>query len=288
MIGNKQNVIPANGYANTRANNSQDSSSYTNQFPDIVNLMKEEIKDKNQINRLPAINTGTDNATNMPQRIAGQEVLSEPRKGADNIQRMQPISIAESTNMPADTLKQEDEKISRLKTPEEMTLEEFIKSHEGKPAPGQTKIASLDVYPDGRGNNTIGWGWNIADNGLPEDIKRYYENNKHTITQAHVNQLWKISYQKAEESCKRLFSEDVFNKLSENRKKALMDAVFNMGEEKIHGGFPKMVQNIKEGNFAQAANELKYRDGEKKDKLSGYYTQTGDRARDVIRLLTNG
>jgi len=154
-------------------------------------------------------------------------------------------------------------------------IKDMIKRHEG---------LRLKPYPCSQNHLTIGYGWNL-DNDLPSDIASYLRVTGE-ITRAQAERLLNISVDTATRQAWAIFPQ--FGGFSENRQMALVDATFNMGVHKIINKFPNFCKAIHGGDWIRAADELMYVDGLKKDRLSDYWKQTGDRAKEVIDMIRNG
>jgi len=135
-----------------------------------------------------------------------------------------------------------------------------------KPEEGYSNVP----YKCTAGHWTIGWGWNMDANPLPEDI-RIYLNYNGFIAPSHAERLLTISIEHAIEECKGLWQD--FESFPLNAQEALIDVVFNMGAGKIKNKFPSFCTAVDDQQWERAANELKYTDGQKKTKLSAYWTQ---------------
>lgn len=137
-----------------------------------------------------------------------------------------------------------------------MTLnfaKEYIKEHEG---------LRLSVYKDSLGFPTIGYGHKL----LPgEKYKK--------ITQEQADELFDKDFEKHLQEAKKFPD---FDELEGKHQIVIIDLCFNMGGNFYHK-FPKFTQYMKDKNFKMAAYEL---------KNSKYYNQTGRRAKNNIRLLT--
>lgn len=147
-----------------------------------------------------------------------------------------------------------------------MTAREFIKDNEGK---------SYTVYQCTRHVNTIGIGHNCDANPLPKDIAAYLKNNGRILDE-HVDRLFAIDLGHAVSDCKKLFPE--YEKLSHERKIALVDFVFQLGKTKA----------MKFIHFIAAVNTGRWDDAIKELRDSDYYRQVPRRAERVINLMEVG
>lgn len=152
-------------------------------------------------------------------------------------------------------------------------IKQILKRHEG---------IKLVPYLDSLGIKTIGVGWNMQANSLPDDIAqrlKVYE----AITPEMAERLLTISLNNAIKNCQEIFPS--FDTVGNNRQLALIDIVFNMGF-KVRRLFPRFIHNVNIGDWQQAANELEFADG--KSILSSYVKQVGKRAYENINLLVEG
>jgi GH24 family phage-related lysozyme (muramidase) len=101
-------------------------------------------------------------------------------------------------------------------------------------------LPPLPALPNGsQPKRTIGVGWNLDDNPLPPEV---------------IDLMLTISIKRAEYSVKRIFPE--YEGYSRNRKAALINALFNIGE----GGFLKFrntIRHIRAGSWHEAARHLR-------------------------------
>lgn len=128
----------------------------------------------------------------------------------------------------------------------------------------------LKPYKCPAGHNTIAAGWNIDARPLPPHIASYLRLHGQ-ITEEMAEELLTISLAAVRQDCENLWP--LFDSFSDARRAALMDVVFNMGSGKIMHEFPSFVKAVNAQDWQRAADELKYANGLKKDKLSGYWQQ---------------
>lgn len=147
-----------------------------------------------------------------------------------------------------------------------MTLKELLIKHEGK---------RYKVYKCPAGKATIGIGHNIDAKGLPDDIRAYLTQYG-KITDAMIDILYEADVNNAIEDCLKLYKG--FQDFTKNRKKALIDFLFNVGLSKA--------LLFKKANLA--INEARWQDAGLEMKDSLWYQQVGDRADEIIELLMEG
>ena len=118
-----------------------------------------------------------------------------------------------------------------------MTTQKFIEGHEGR----RNKPYKDTAEPP---KTTLGVGWNMDANPLPDDIQEYLNANGE-ITDEMVDRLFSISLDRATVGCKDLFPD--FDNFSDNRKMALIDFTFEMGDRRP---WPPRWQWVSAGNAA--------------------------------------
>lgn len=142
------------------------------------------------------------------------------------------------------------------------------------------------AYVCSAGHKTIGVGWNLDANTLPSDIASYFR-LYNEITDEMVNRLLDFSIEAATKQCEALYTG--FDTFSEQRQKALIDFVFNVGVGTATK-FRKMRAAVNLQNWGRAADEL---------MDSRYYRQLGgdpagtddgrlERSEEIIRMLKEG
>lgn len=147
-----------------------------------------------------------------------------------------------------------------------MTLKEMLIKHEGK---------RYKPYRCTKGKRTIGIGHNIDANGLPADIQAYLTQYG-CITDTMVDILYEFDVKAAIDDCLRLYPG--FEGFTHARKKALIDFLFNLGYDRAR----------KFKNANAAINEERWQAAGENMKQSLWFTQVGDRAKEIIELLING
>jgi lysozyme len=113
-------------------------------------------------------------------------------------------------------------------------------------------------YRDSRGILTIGIGWNLEANGLPDDI---------------IEELFRRGFEAAYQGARELCPN--FDHLSGNRQLVLVAMVYQMGKWTV-GGFKNFLRKLGEGDYRGAAAEM---------RDSRWYQQTQDRAERLARLM---
>ncbi|MDE3023508.1 MAG: hypothetical protein KGI54_16940 [Pseudomonadota bacterium] len=109
-----------------------------------------------------------------------------------------------------------------------------------------------------KGNLTIGIGWNLSGNGLPDDI---------------LQTLFQRSMDSAYTSAQSIFTE--FNVYSPSRQAALIDMIFNMGEATFLT-FNNFIKFIRAKAWIPAIDDL---------ENTAYAKELPHRVADIERLL---
>ena len=97
----------------------------------------------------------------------------------------------------------------------------------------------LNLYHCSKGKLTIGVGRNIEDNG---------------ISKATAMQMLDEDIQSSYLSLSHLFGAEKFDAFTENRKLALLNMIFNLGERRFIG-FVKLIRAVRAGDWVTAAEE---------------------------------
>lgn len=146
-------------------------------------------------------------------------------------------------------------------------LEQLIKHQEGT---GPVKNGNFFLYRDNStkigfegkpGKLTIGWGYNIDDKGLPEDIVQILLDR--TIKEAKTDLFKALPW--------------TFQ-LDEVRQEVLINMCFNMGIPSLLE-FKNMLAAIQKGDYKDAAQH---------GLSSKWHTDTGNRAEYLMKILETG
>ena len=127
----------------------------------------------------------------------------------------------------------------------------MIKLHEG---------FSAMPYVDTQGKTTIGWGWNLTDNGIPLDVAQLLFDHSFNVA---VSELEKF---------------DWYNDQPDGIQEALVNMSFNLGISRLLK-FKKLIAALERKDYAQAAAEA---------LDSRWARQVGRRSKDIARLLEAG
>jgi len=138
-------------------------------------------------------------------------------------------------------------------------LRDMLKRHEGCP---RLPNGNAKLYQDSVGKWTIGWGWNLCDNGLPLPV---------------AEQLLDLAITEARNTLFSAFP--VFRTLDGVRQDALTNLVFNMGITSF-SGFKNTIRALETGDYAGAVDRL---------KQSKWYQQVQkERSDDIFTMLLTG
>jgi lysozyme len=147
-----------------------------------------------------------------------------------------------------------------------MTVYEFIEKHEGR---------RKRVYQCPAGANTIGVGWNMDANELPQDISHFLAQNGY-ITDEMIDRMLKTSVRQAVADCRVLFPN--FDGIDDARRMALTDFVFQLGFRRARQ-FSRAVAAVNTGRWEDAAKEM---------RDSAWFTQTPRRAEEITNIIETG
>ncbi len=136
-----------------------------------------------------------------------------------------------------------------------------IKRHEGfRSKPYDDATGKLVEAPEGK--LTIGYGFNIQENGIPQVVAQFWINFEY--------ETWVLP------ALERILPK--FDKYSVNRKAALASMMFNLGEPKFRG-FKKMIAYVRAENWIMASKEA---------EDSNWFKQTKTRAIEICDMLITG
>ena len=147
-----------------------------------------------------------------------------------------------------------------------MDVYEFIERHEGR---------RIRPYRCPAGAMTIGVGWNMDANDLPDDIARFLVANKY-ITDDMIDRLLEISVRQAVADCRVLFPG--WDAMEPARKMALTDFVFQLGFRRARG-FRHAIAAINTNRWEDAAREM---------LDSAWASQTPKRAAEITEIIKTG
>ena len=139
---------------------------------------------------------------------------------------------------------------------------------------GNNEGLRLEVYKCPAGKDTVGYGHNITDNGMPEAIESW---DGKAITMEDALKLFEMDITATEHELRKIFPQEWAN-ISQNRQLALIDMMFNMGSARFRG-FKNMILAVRMNMWNVAATEA---------QNSAWYRQVTRRAEKVIKLLREG
>ena len=110
------------------------------------------------------------------------------------------------------------------------------------------------------------------------------------ITPEEAETFFVDDYREKSEKARNMLLPGKFDLLPINAQAALVDMVYNMGENKLTDRFERMISALNEGNVDLAAENIMYvnadRPNEKNYKvLSDYYSEGGDRPKYIMELM---
>jgi lysozyme len=140
----------------------------------------------------------------------------------------------------------EEEQLASFDEPQEGPDLDFVKSEEGFRG---------NIYLDTEGNPTIGYGFNLNEPMIREQLPIDVLEGDRPLTEDEAEPVLAKLVDVAEKDARAFVGDDVFEGLNNDQKTALNSISFNLGQQRL-GTFKKMRQAIIEGNFDQAANEL--------------------------------
>lgn len=147
-----------------------------------------------------------------------------------------------------------------------MNLKQLLTKHEGR---------KNKPYKDTKGIATIGIGHNIDAKGLPDDIRKFLDENGY-ITDEMIYRLLADDIADASADVERLYP--LSYSFSESRRFALVDFLFNVGLRTART-FTNTNKAINEERWDDAADGL---------LASKYARQVGKRAQTIARMLREG
>ncbi|MAT39733.1 MAG: hypothetical protein CL946_09035 [Ectothiorhodospiraceae bacterium] len=121
----------------------------------------------------------------------------------------------------------------------------------------------LSLYKCPANKLTIGYGWNIEDNGIPQEI---------------ADSLFEISFQNAKLDAATYVGPMAWSQLSETRRGVIINMSFNLGLNRLRA-FRRLRHYLQQGDYDKAANEM---------INSHWYNQVGERARRLVEQMRNG
>lgn len=127
------------------------------------------------------------------------------------------------------------------------------------------------MYLDSEGIETIGVGWNLKHNPLPEDV---------------IDRLLDEGIEQAEEALDKIEPRwrDT-SKVTQARQRALLNLAFNLGQTRL-AGFKKMWESI--GNAITTGNASWWDEAAKHALDSKWATQVGPRAQRIAAMFRTG
>lgn len=135
---------------------------------------------------------------------------------------------------------------------------------------------------DGRGNPTVGHGYNLNQTNARADLTAVganydaVRNGTQSLTDDQVNQLFDRDINRAVTAAQNYYSG--FDQLDPTRQRVLVDMAFNMGGGGL-GQFHQMHQALANGNYSQAADQM---------QSSAWYSQVIRRSAPLVNEMRTG
>jgi WXG100 family type VII secretion target len=136
---------------------------------------------------------------------------------------------------------------------------------------------------------TIGVGFNLEKPGARERIEALgldYDEvlaGNQGLTDEQIDELLQQDVEQAIADARDLV--DNFDQLPHAAQEIVVDMAFNMGKPTL-SGFKNTIDALENEDFAQAANEMQYKDGNGLP-YTPWYEQTGDRAQHHVETMRN-
>ena len=121
----------------------------------------------------------------------------------------------------------------------------------------------LFPYRCSAGKLTIGYGWNLDDNPIPEEI---------------ADLLFERSFKHAKADAVTFVGPMAWSQLSDKRQGVLINMAFNLGLNRLRG-FKRFRHYVQQGDYDKAANEM---------IDSRWYTQVKSRAERLVKEMREG
>jgi GH24 family phage-related lysozyme (muramidase) len=161
------------------------------------------------------------------------------------------------------------------------TLYDIIKRHEGwEPY----------SYPD-RNGRSIGAGFyldNPDSRELIESLGLDYDkvySGKQALTDEQIDFLLRRRIADAEQDAVKYLGKKDYEELDEKAKKVLVDMMFQMGYPKMKAKYVDFKQALIKEDYQWAAEEMRYKHDKKDGTPSDWFTQTPNRAGELIEMM---
>lgn len=119
------------------------------------------------------------------------------------------------------------------------------------------------LYKCPAGKLTIGYGWNIEDNGIPQEV---------------ADLLFEYSFEHAKRDAAQFIGPMAWSQLNEVRRGALINMAFNLGLPRLRA-FKQFRHYLQQGDYQKAAVEM---------QDSNWFHQVGDRAKRLVAQMREG
>lgn len=116
---------------------------------------------------------------------------------------------------------------------------------------------SLKLYRCSSGKLSIGYGWNLEDNGIPQRI---------------ADELFEVAFAVAKSDAAMFIGPMAWSQLTEARRGVVINMAYNLGLNRLRG-FKQLRHYLQQGDYEKAANEM---------VDSMWYGQVGERAQRLV------
>lgn len=111
------------------------------------------------------------------------------------------------------------------------------------------------IYKDTKGKRTVGYGANIDDPTVAALFDKDVVSGKRAVTKQEATDVLNKLKERAIKDAIQFAGEDVFNRLSLEQKRSLVDMSYNLGLPSLLG-FKGMKKALAEGNYEMAGKEM--------------------------------
>ena len=126
------------------------------------------------------------------------------------------------------------------------------------------------AYNDPGGKNrAIGYGFNYDEPNVFKQLPKEVATGNRSLTKVEAEPIFNALYDQAANTASKFAGKETWGKLSAGQKNVITDMAYNMGGPTLNK-FVKFKANLKGGDYANAAKEL---------KNSKWYGQVGNRSK---------
>ena len=120
---------------------------------------------------------------------------------------------------------------------------------------GQNEGFRSKIYKDTRGNNTIGFGFNIDDPSVSGLISPDVLSGKREMTFEEGVDIKRVLARRAFTDARNFAGDEAFTNMTMQQRNALTDMAYNLGSTRL-SGFENLQRAVRSGNFEQASLEV--------------------------------